>query len=256
MLDKVLITRSATLNAYAATMLCAVLGKRCTLDVTHMRNGNNHIFIGIEVFRIELFRRVNNLGTTLIAILLLHLLQLILYNLQLHIDAGQDIVEVGNLALQLGTLILQLLDLQARQLTQTHLGNRSSLNLAKTKTLLQSLLCQIVITRVSDDMYYFVDIILCNDKALHNMHTLLRLLQIKASTTYDNIVTMLDEILNQILKIKQHRTAIHKRDIIYGKRRLQLRILKERIQHNIGRCITLNFDGDTSTLAVTLIVDM
>ena len=256
MLNEVLVTSSTTLRAYTTTILSAILSKWSTLDVAHMRDGDYHIVISIEILWVELLRRIHNLGTTLIAVSVLHLDKLVLNDLQLHLDTCQYIVEVVNLTLQLGTLILQFFNLQACQLTQTHLGNSRRLNLAQTKTLLQSLLCQIVITRVSDNMYNFVNIILRNDKTLHNMHTLLRLLQIKASTTYNHIVTMLNEVLNQILQVQEHRATVNQRNVVNGKRCLQLGILEKCIEHHISRRIALNLNSDTSTLTVTLIVDM
>ena len=121
MLNEVLIARSTTLHAYTTTVLDTILCKRCTLDVAHVRDGDNHIVVGIEILGVELLRRVNNLRAALIAILCLDLHQLILDDLHQHIHACQYNQEVVDLTLQLSMLVLQLLALQACELTQTHL---------------------------------------------------------------------------------------------------------------------------------------
>ena len=140
MLDEILVACCATLHTYTATILDAVLGQRGTLDISHMRDGDNHILISIEILGIELLRRVNDLGAALVAILGLDLQQLVLDDLHLHIDACQYILKVVDLALQLGVLGLQFLALQTCKLTQTHLNDSSCLHITQTKTLLQSLL--------------------------------------------------------------------------------------------------------------------
>ena len=61
MLDEVLVACCATLSTYAATVLCAVLSKWGTLDIAHVRDGDNHVVISIEVLRVELLRGVDDL---------------------------------------------------------------------------------------------------------------------------------------------------------------------------------------------------
>ena len=105
-------------------------------------------------------------------------------------------------------------------------------------------------------MHHLVDVILSDEQALDDVHTLLRLLQIEACAAYHHVVTMLNEMLNHIAQVEQHRTAIHQCDIIHCKRSLQLGVLEQGVQHYVCRSILLYEDHDTQTLAVTLIVDV
>ena len=176
MLDEVLIARCATLHTDTATVLCAILGQRGTLDITHMRNGDNHIIISIEILRVELLSREDNLRTALVAILLLDLDQLVLDDLHLHTLVSQHCVVVVDTLLQLITLGSQLAVLQTGQCTQAHLHNSRRLQLRQTELLHQRLTTRFGILRCTDRMDHLVDIILSNQQTQHNVQTLRRLL--------------------------------------------------------------------------------
>ena len=63
------------------------------------------------------------------------------------------------------------------------------------------------------------------------MDTLLSLAQLKLRTAVDDIVTVLDEELDEITKVQQLRTALHERNIIDAEGALQCAHLVELIQH-------------------------
>ncbi|HJJ47005.1 MAG TPA: SPFH domain-containing protein [Methanocorpusculum sp.] len=64
--DKVLITTVRSACAYATASLLTELNEWRTLDITKVRDGDNHIVVGIEVFGIELFGSVLDLRTQVI----------------------------------------------------------------------------------------------------------------------------------------------------------------------------------------------
>ena len=53
MLDEILITGCTSLDSDSSPILGSVFCQGCPLDVAQVRNGNHHILIGIEIFRIE-----------------------------------------------------------------------------------------------------------------------------------------------------------------------------------------------------------
>ena len=53
--NEVCIAGICTLGAYSTTVLSTELTQRSTFNIAHMRNGNNHFVICIEIFRIEFF---------------------------------------------------------------------------------------------------------------------------------------------------------------------------------------------------------
>ena len=64
--------------------LGAEFGKRSTLDVPEVGNGDNHVFVCIEVLRIELVSAEGNLCAALVCILVLELESLVLDDVHLH----------------------------------------------------------------------------------------------------------------------------------------------------------------------------
>ena len=256
MLDEVLIARCATLHTDTATVLCAILGQRGTLDITHMRNGDNHIIISIEILGIELLSREDDLRTALVAILLLHLLQLVLDDLHLHTLVSQHCIVVVDTLLQLIALSSQLAVLQTGQSTQAHLHNCRSLQLRQTELLHQRLTTRLGILRCADRVDHFVDIVLSDQQTLHNVQTLRRLLQIELSAAYHNLMAVVDELSNQILQVEQHRATINQRDVVHRKRGLQLSILIERIEHHARHSVLLQDDHNANTVAVALVIDV
>ena len=63
------------------------------------------------------------------------------------------------------------------------------------------------------------------------MDTLLGLAQLKLCTAVDDIVTVLDEELDEVTKVQQLRAALHERNIIDAEGALQRTHLVELVQH-------------------------
>ena len=138
-LDEILVACLRTLGADTTTALCPELAQRCPLDISHMRNGDDHLIIRIKVFRIQLLGSVNDIGLSLVAILLLDLQQLVLDHLHTQVVVFQDLLQIGDQFLDLLIFRTQLVLLQASQLAQAHLDNGTRLNIRKRETLHQTL---------------------------------------------------------------------------------------------------------------------
>ncbi len=74
---KIFVTRFRTFGPYSAASLSTEFTKRRTLDVSHVGDGNDHLIICIEVFRIEFFGGINDICFTFISVLVLDFLQLV-----------------------------------------------------------------------------------------------------------------------------------------------------------------------------------
>ena len=114
--DEVLVACLCALGSYSTTSLLAEVTERSTLDVAQVAHGDNHGVIGIEILGIEFVLGRNNLGTAIVAILLLDLLQLVLHHLSAQRVVGENAVEVVYLLHQLVVFIVQLVDAEAGQL--------------------------------------------------------------------------------------------------------------------------------------------
>ena len=221
-----------------------------------MRNGDDHLVVGVEILRVELFGSVNDLRAPFVAVFGLHLQQFVLNDLHLQFAAAQHIVEISDLRLQLVALGNQLVVFESRQSTQTHLDNGRSLCVAQTEALHHGLLGQIGILGCPDDVDDLVDVVLRNEQTQHDMQPLLGLDQIEARAPHDHVVAVLDEMPHQIQQIEHHRTTVHQRDVVHRERGLQRRILIQRIEHHARHGIVFQDDDDTHAVPVGLVVDI
>ncbi len=140
--------------------------------------------------------------------------------------------------------------LQTCQRAQAHLDDSRSLYIAQREPLDHGLFGEVGRLRRPDDADDFIDVVLCNQQTLYDMETFLGFTLIEACTTHNDIVAVVDEMLYQIAHRQQLRPAIDQRDVIDGERRLQLRVLEQRIEHDTGNGIVLQNHDDTQTVTV------
>ena len=133
-LDEVLVPRRAALHAHAAAGLGAVLGEGCPLDVAEMRNRDHDVFVGIEVFRVELFFRRTDFGPSGITVLVLELQSLSLDDLQLLDLAAENLVAAGDELLKVFLFSLKFLPFESGELAQTHLDDCGCLHFRESET--------------------------------------------------------------------------------------------------------------------------
>ena len=81
-----------------------------------MADGDDHWIVGIEVLGIELVVEGDDLRTTLVAILLLHLEQVVLHHFLTALGIVENLLQVGNELLQIVELLVELLDAQTCEL--------------------------------------------------------------------------------------------------------------------------------------------
>ena len=116
-LGEVVVAMTGGLGTDASPALLVEVVERRALDVTHVGDGDHHGIVGIEVLGIELVVEGNNLRATLVAILLLHLLQLLLHHLLTTLGVVQDFLQVGNQLHQVVVLLVELIDTQTCELS-------------------------------------------------------------------------------------------------------------------------------------------
>ena len=85
----------------------------------------------------------------------------------------------------------------------------------QTETLRKGSLRLIDALCVADNLDNLVDVILSDNQALNDVHALLRLAQVEAAATYDNLVTVLYEVVNLVAEVEQHWTAIYQGDVVH-----------------------------------------
>ena len=110
----------AALAAHAAARLGAVFGERGTLDVTQVGYGDDHVFVGVEIFGVDVVCGGSNLGAALVAVLVNELVHLVFDDGQLQLFVCKHIAQMVDQLLQVVVLCLELVALQTGELTETH----------------------------------------------------------------------------------------------------------------------------------------
>ena len=256
MLDEVLVARSTALGADAAAVLRAVFGQRGALDVAHVRDGDDHVVVGIEILGVKLLGGIDDLRTALVAVFFLDFEQLILDDLHLQADVGEHLLEVGDGFGQLVALGGELAVFEPRQGAQAHLDDGRSLEVAQLETLDHGLLGQVGGLRRTDDVHDLVDVVLRDQEAQHDVQPLLGLAQVEARTAHHHVVAVVDEVLDQVAHRQQLRTAVHQRDVVHRERSLERRVLEKRIEHDARHGVVFEDDDDAQAVAVGLVVDV
>ena len=192
---------------------------------------DDHIVISVEVFGVEFLSRVDDLAATLVTILLLDLKELFTDELCTQFLVSEEGLQALDLLHQGSVLFLQLLTLQTGEGTQTHIHNSTRLDEREGEALHELLDSFLRLAGRTDDADDLVDIVDSDDQALEDVDTLLGLAQLKLRTAVDDIVTVLDEELDEVTKVQQLRAALHERNIIDAEGALQRTHLVELVQH-------------------------
>ena len=192
---------------------------------------DDHIVISVEVFGVEFLSRVDDLAATLVTILLLDLKELFADELCTQFLVSEEGLQALDLLHQGSVLFLQLLTLQTGEGTQTHIHDGTRLDEREGEALHELLDSFLRLTGRTDDADDLVDIVDCDDQALEDVDTLLSLAQLKLRTAVDDIVTVLDEELDEVTKVQQLRAPLHERNIIDAEGALQCTHLVELVQH-------------------------
>ena len=146
--------------------------------------------------------------------------------------------------------------LKVGELAKAHFHDSICLDIVKPEAITKSLLSDDRSFAALNDVDYLVDVVGCNNQALHNVCTCLGFAKLELCAANDYIVAVKQEVGDNLLEIKCLRTSVHKCYIVHAERRLHLRHLEELVEHNIGVGITLYVDDDAHTLTVALVVDI
>ena len=215
---------------------------------------NNHRVVRIEVLSIELVLERLDFSTTLVAILLLHLVQLVLHYLLAQFGIVEYRLQISNLTLQFLKLSMQLIYTQTGQLRESHVYDSFRLYLVQVEALLQVALCVARCLRGTDNVYYLVDVVAGYDKSFKYVGTFLCLLKVELCAAYCHVVAMLYKVLHAFLKSEQTWTSLHQGDAVYRERRLHGSHLVQFVEYDVGVSVTAHVNNDTHTLTARLVV--
>ena len=192
----------------------------------------------------------------LVAILLLHLKELVLHHLLAQFRVVENLLQVGNLTLKLLILGMELVHTQTCELGKTHVDNSLRLNLVELETLLQVALGVARSLGGTYDVHHLVDVVAGDDQTLEYVGTLLRLLEVELGAADGYVVTMLHEVLHAFLKSEQTWASLYQGDAVDRERRLHGCHFVELVEDYVGVGVTLHVHHDTHTLSARLVVDV
>ena len=202
-----------------------------------------------------MFERLD-FSTTLVAILLLHLVKLVLHHLLAQFGVVEYRLQISNLTLQFLKLSMQLIHTQSSQLRESHVYDSLRLYFVQVESLLQVALSVARSLRSAYDVHHLVDVVASDDESFENVGTLLRLLQVELCAAYSHVVTMLYEVLHTLLQRQQTWASLHQSDAVHRERRLHCSHLIQLVEDYIGIGVALHVYDDTHTLAARLVVNV
>ena len=254
MLDEIFIAGGSALLADSAAGLRTEFGERGTLDISKMGDGDDHILIGVEVFRIELVGAHGNFAAAGISVLRLHLGALIFHDLELESLAAENLDAVGDELLEFVELGLQFLALESCELAETHLDDGLGLGLGETELADQPLAGLVHALGCTDVGDYLIDNVNGFEKAFQDVGALLGLVEVEFSAAHNHLVTEVYEVGDNLLERERARTALYQSDVVDGETALERSVFEKGIEHHVGIGALLDAEDDADALAGSLVV--
>ena len=155
-----------------------------------------------------------------------------------------------------GELVEDLLPLQAGEALQLHVEDRLGLDLRQAELRHQPVAGQDRARRGADQRDHGVEVIEGDGQAFEDVGAGLGLLQLELDAPADDVAPELDEVIEQVDQRQHARPAADdgQRDDAEGG--LELRVLEQVVQHDVGHFALLQLDDDADAVAIRLVADV
>src|SRR3569833_2307971 len=235
---------SGSSYAIAAALLLAVkvgLGAR---GVAAARDRDDDVLFGDQVLHGHVAVEGDDLGTPLVAELVHDRGQLVADDLALALGRGQDVVVVRDLRHELVVLIGDLLALQGGQLAELHVQDGLRLDLVDLQELHQAGLRLGRRRRPADQRDDLVDAVEGLEEAAQDVGALLGLAQQEARAADDDVDLVVDPVPDELGQAERARHALDQREHVRAEGLLQLRVLVEVVEDDLGDRVALEHDDE------------
>ena len=165
----------------------------------------------------------------------------------------KQIFQIVNLRLDFFMLFFNLPTFQRRQTTQLHIQNGLSLDFGQLEAVDQVLLGFVNILRFADGLDHSVNIFQSDQQSIQNVDARPRFGQFMVRTPHNDRLAMFDKDHQCALERQQSRLAIHQRQHLHTKSRLQHSVLIKLVQHSFWLRAAFQFDHDAHTPLIGLI---
>ena len=252
-LGEVILLGGRPARTHTAAALGAVFVEVGALDVALAADGDDHRLVGNHVLGGEVAAHVVYFGAAGVAVALLDFLQLSFDDAALQVFRLQHRLEVVNQAHQLLVLGHDFVAFQAREALQTHVEDGAGLNLAQRKSLDELPAGHLPVARAANEGNHLVEVVEGDEQTFQDVGALLRFGQLVAGAAHHHLGAVLHEVLNQLLEVERHRASLHQADVVDAERALQLRVLKQVVEHHAGHGVAPQVVHDAHAVAVAFV---
>ena len=244
-------------DAAAAALLGLIGSLELALDITGLGQGINALLLSDQILDIHLAGHGLDLGAAVIAKAALHLQQLTLDDLEHAGIIGQDLFPIPDLGVQGAQLFLDLQNLQTSQTAQLQLDDGICLRVIKAELLHDGSLglahAALAGTDGGNQLIHDVGGLF---QAFQNVGAFPGLFQVILGAAAHHLVLELDILLDHLLQGHHlgHLVVDGQHDDTHGI--LQLGVLVQLIQDDLGVGILAHVNHDAHSLAVGLIVQV
>ena len=288
--DEIVFLGRGRLLAAPPAPLRAVVCERLRLDVPAVRERDHHVLRRDQVLERNVLGVDFDHAAARVAELLADLLQLATDDGGDALGAGEHVEQVGDGLHHLPVLGDDLVLLEAGQALQAQFEDRLGLIVGQNVAFgLEAVLgCQPLGTerigrravqhvahhlrrpglrhqaalglggrrRLLDQLDDIVDVGQRNSKAFEDMAALARLFQLEHRAAGDHLAAVRDEALDQVLEVEHLGLVVDQRHHVHAEGVLQLRMLVEVVEDDLGQFVPLQFDHDAHAVLVGLVANV
>ncbi len=286
-LHKVLFLDPGGRLATTTAALSLVVGERLILHITLVRQGNDHVFRGDQIFDVDLGTGHADLGATLVAVLLAHGQQFVTDHFHQANRARQDVQQLGDEIQQRLVLFQDLFVLEASQLVQTQVKDGLGLLLgqvvvtvANAELGLQPLGAGRVVAgflqhgshvaelpalgnqarfrirrgrAVANKLDHRIDVGQRYRQTFQDVRPIPRLAQFEHGPAGHHFTAVQQERIQDLFEVHHLGLVVIERHHVDAERGLHLGVLVEIVQHNLAGLAALDLDNDAHAVLVGLI---
>ena len=243
-------------DTLAAALLRAVGVRRHALDVAKVRQRHRHVLLLDQIRQLDLIGDGHDLGAARVGVLGADGQDFLADDAAHQLLAAQHLAQVRDGLFQLHIFVVQPLPLQTDQALQTHVQDRLRLLFAQPKARHQAFLGLRARLGRADEVDHLVDVVQRHEQAFQYVRARLGLAQVVARPAHDDVLLVLDVVVQHLLQVEHARHAAHQRQHVDAEGLLHLRVLEQRVEHDLRVDVLFQLDHDAHAAAVGLVAQV
>ena len=241
-------------HALATPSLCAVLIRARALGVAARGDRDDHLFLGDEVLDRDVAVKRADLGAAVVAVLAHDLGELVADDGALATLVGEDSLQVLDLGHERGVIVGDLLALERGEAAQLQVEDRGGLHLVNVEQLHEPHASRVCVGRAANERDDLVKCVERLEVADQDVGFALGFTQAISSPTLDHLKLVRGPVTDEAVERKRARNAVDDREHVRAEGVLQLRVLVEVVEHDLGDGVALEHDLEALTRAARRLV--